>query len=137
LAGDLLARTDAELLAVPTLDELTDRQLLALLGRVGEALESVHGHEVLLGLLVTRSAPRFTGASVALRVLANARADGLDDEVIAARHPVVLALVAPHVQPVAPLPWSSRRVTGPRCAPATRRPCCARRSGSGSGGCTS
>jgi pyruvate,water dikinase len=76
LAEDLLARTDAELLAMPPLDELTDRQLLALLGRVGEALEAVHGHEVLLGLLVTKRAPRFTGASVALRVLANARAAG-------------------------------------------------------------
>lgn len=104
LAEDLLARTDAELLAVPPLDELTDRQLLALLGRVGQALEAVHGHEVLLGLLVTRRAPRFTGASVALRVLANARASGLTDEEVAARHPVVLALVPPHVQPVAPLP---------------------------------
>ena len=104
LAEDLLARTDAELLAVPPLDDLTDRQLLALLGRVGEALEAVHGHEVLLGLLVTRRAPRFTGASVALRVLANARASGLTDEEVAARHPVVLALVPPHVQPVAPLP---------------------------------
>ena len=104
LAEDLLARTDAELLAVPPLDDLTDRQLLALLGRVGEALEAVHGHEVLLGLLVTRRAPRFTGASVALRVLTNARASGLTDEEVAARHPVVLALVPPHVQPVAPLP---------------------------------
>ena len=104
LAEDLLARTDAELLAVPPPDDLTDRQLLALLGRVGEALEAVHGHEVLLGLLVTRRAPRFTGASVALRVLANARATGLTDEEVAARHPIVLALVPPHVQPVAPLP---------------------------------
>ena len=104
LAEDLLATTDAELLAVPPLEDLTDRQLLALLGRAGQALEAVHGHEVLLGLLVTRQAPRFTGASVALRVLANARATGLGDEEVAARHPVVLALVPPHVQPSPPLP---------------------------------
>ena len=40
---------------------------------------------------------RMTGASVALRVLAEARRDGLNDDQIKRRSPVVLALTAPHL----------------------------------------
>jgi pyruvate,water dikinase len=114
LAEDLVQRTDGELLAVPALGELTDRQLLALLDRSGEALRAVHGHEVLLGLLVSRSAPRFTGAAVALRMLASARAAGVPEAEIAVRHPVVLALVPPRVQPSPSLPAVA---AGPDWAP--------------------
>lgn len=104
LAADLLARTDAELAGMPPVEDLTDRQLLALIDRAGDALVAVHGHEILMGLLLAEATPRYTGASVALRVLAHARADGLDDDAIAARHPVVLALSPPHVAPVPALP---------------------------------
>ncbi len=45
-----------------------------------------------------------TGASVALRVLAEARQDGLADEEILARSPAVLALTAPRVAPAPELP---------------------------------
>jgi pyruvate,water dikinase len=45
-----------------------------------------------------------TGASVALRVLAEARRDGLSDEEILARSPTVLALTAPRVAPAPELP---------------------------------
>ena len=45
-----------------------------------------------------------TGASVALRVLVEARQDGLSDEEILARSPVVLALTPPRVAPAPELP---------------------------------
>ncbi|HEV2070054.1 MAG TPA: PEP/pyruvate-binding domain-containing protein [Acidimicrobiales bacterium] len=104
LAHHVIERTDAELTAVPPLDDLTDRQLVALLDRCRQALRSLHGHEVLVGLVVDPGAPRLTGASVALRVLSEARAEGLDDGEVVSRHPVVLALVPPHVQPSVSLP---------------------------------
>jgi pyruvate,water dikinase len=45
-----------------------------------------------------------TGASVALRVLAEARQDGLSDKEIIARSPTVLALTGPQVAPAPELP---------------------------------
>ena len=104
LAEDLITRTDRELCAVPPLEELTDRQLVGLLKRVREALAAVHAHEVLVGLLVDPESPRLTGTSVALRVLDHARSDGVTDEEILARHPVVLALTAPSIGNPTPLP---------------------------------
>jgi phosphohistidine swiveling domain-containing protein len=97
-----LARTevddvDALLGAVPPLRQLTERQLLALVQRSREALASVHGHEILIGSVVDPAATALTGASVALRVLVEARGDGLTDDEIIARHPVVLALTPPAV----------------------------------------
>jgi pyruvate,water dikinase len=47
---------------------------------------------------------RMTGASVALRVLAEAREDGLSDQEVLERSPVVLALTPPRVAPGAELP---------------------------------
>ncbi len=113
LATDLVARTDAALGAVPPLAELSDRQLLAVLDRCRDALVGLHGHEVLIGLIVDPGAPRLTGVSVALRVLAQARAEGIPDREIAARHPVVLALVPPHVQAAPPLPPSQETPSAP------------------------
>ncbi|MDP9072439.1 MAG: hypothetical protein M3N68_14370 [Actinomycetota bacterium] len=104
LGADLVAKTDAELAGIPPLDELTDRQLVTLLERGAQALVALHAHEILVGVLVDPGAPRLTGTSVALRVLARSRQEGLADEEIVVRHPVVLALVPPHVRPVAPLP---------------------------------
>ncbi|MBW3613718.1 MAG: pyruvate, phosphate dikinase [Actinobacteria bacterium] len=104
LALDLVQRTDAELAAVPSLDELTDRQLVALLDRCRQALTALHGHEVLIGLVVDPGTARLAGASVALRVLSEARAEGTPDDEVVQRHPVVLALVPPHIQPTVALP---------------------------------
>lgn len=104
LAEDLVSRTDAQLSAVPALDSLTDRQLVATLRRTREALASVHAHEVLVGLLVDPDAPRLTGTSVALRVLDHARQDGMPDDHIIAAHPVVLALTPPRIAATATLP---------------------------------
>ena len=107
LAERLLDRVDADLEAVPALDTLTSRQLMALLHRGQNVLQSLHAHEILMGMLTECGCGRLTGASVALRVLAEARNDGLDDKTILVRSPVVLALTAPAVRPTTGLPASA------------------------------
>ncbi len=104
LAENLLDRTDADLEDVPPLGDLTSRQLIALLHRSRAILRALHGHEILIGMLTDTGGNRMTGASVALRVLAEAREDGLDDKEILARSPAVLALTAPRVAPAPELP---------------------------------
>jgi pyruvate,water dikinase len=104
LAENLLDRTDADLEAVPPLTELTSRQLIALLHRSRVILRALHAHEILIGMLVDPGGNRLTGASVALRVLAEARQDGLSDQEILARSPTVLALSGPRVAPQPELP---------------------------------
>jgi len=104
LAENLLDRTDADLEAVPPLRDLTSRQLTALLHRSRVILRALHAHEILVGMLTDTGGNRMTGASVALRVLAEARQDGLRDEEILARSPTVLALTAPRVAPAPELP---------------------------------
>lgn len=104
LAEHLLDRTDADLEAVPSLEVLTSRQLIALLHRSRAVLRALHAHEILIGMLTDTGGNRMTGASVALRVLAEARQDGLDDKEILVRSPAVLALTGPQVarSPVLP-----------------------------------
>ncbi|MEO7836858.1 MAG: PEP/pyruvate-binding domain-containing protein [Acidimicrobiales bacterium] len=104
LARDLIEEADAQLLTVGPLAEHTDRQLIELLQRSHQALVALHGHEVMVGLLVAPGAPGTTGAALALRVLAEARADGVADEEIPLRHPVVLALVPPVIGATTVLP---------------------------------
>ena len=104
VAGDVLVATDTELAQVPELATLSDRQLLALLTRAQQALRSLHAHELLVGQIVNPDAPQLTGTSVALRLLAHARGDGLSDVDAVLRYPVVLALTAPHVTVHTPLP---------------------------------
>jgi rifampicin phosphotransferase len=104
LAENLLDRTDADLEAVPPLTDLTSRQLIALLHRSRVILRALHAHEILIGMLTDTGGNRMTGASVALRVLAEARQDGLTDKEILARSPTVLALTAPRVAPEPELP---------------------------------
>ena len=81
------------------LAELTSRQLIALLHRSRAILRALHAHEILMGMLTDTGRNRMTGASVALRVLVEARQDGLSDAEILARSPVVLALTPPRVAP--------------------------------------
>jgi rifampicin phosphotransferase len=99
LVDHLLARADHDLRAVPSLTALTDRQLVALLHRSRGVLQSLHAHEILMGLLTDAGSSPLTGAGVALRVLAEARREGLSDTQVLERHPVVLALVPPRVGP--------------------------------------
>lgn len=104
LAEHLLDRVDADLEAVPALRDLTSRQLIAILHRSRTVLRALHAHEILMGMLTDTGRNRMTGASVALRVLAEARQDGLGDEEILERSPVVLALTPPRVAPKPELP---------------------------------
>jgi rifampicin phosphotransferase len=104
LAEHLLDRTDADLEAVPPLTQLTSRQLIALLHRSRAILRALHAHEILMGMLTDTGGNRMTGASVALRVLAEARQDGLSDKEIVARSPSVLALTGPQVAPAPVMP---------------------------------
>src|SRR5829696_326684 len=104
LAEHLLDRTDADLEAVPALTDLTSRQLIALLHRSRDILRALHAHEILMGMLTDTGGNRMTGASVALRVLAEARRDGASDDEILIRSPIVLALTPPRVGPEPELP---------------------------------
>jgi pyruvate,water dikinase len=97
LAEHLLERTDSDLRAVPALDELSDRQLVALMHRSRDVLRALHAHEILMGMLTDAGTSRMTGASVALRVLVEAREDGLSDHDIIEQNPVVLALTPPRI----------------------------------------
>jgi pyruvate,water dikinase len=110
LAEHLLERTDNDLEDVPPLAELTSRQLVALLHRSQQVLCALHAHEIMIGMLTETGTNRMTGASVALRVLAEARQDGLTDREILARSPTVLALTPPRVAPTAELPAEATAV---------------------------
>jgi rifampicin phosphotransferase len=116
LAEHLLDRTDADLEAVPPLTELTSRQLLGMLHRARDVLRALHAHEILMGMLTETSGNRMTGASVALRVLAEARQDGLADDEIVTRSPSVLALTAPQVSRAPALPEEVEAVYMPSSA---------------------
>ena len=104
LAEHLLDQADADLEAVPPLTELTNRQIIGLLHRSQAVLRALHAHEILMGMLTDTGRNRMTGAAVALRVLAEARQEGLTDTEILERSPVVLALAPPRVAPVPMLP---------------------------------
>jgi pyruvate,water dikinase len=104
LAEDLVARVDRSLLAVPALDDLSDRQLLSVIDRGRRGLVSVHAHEILVGQLVHPAAAHLTAASAALRVLAHARRTGVPEERIAVLFPIVLSLAPPRVGPAPRLP---------------------------------
>lgn len=117
LAHDVCAQADRDLEALPPFDDLATRQLVALIGRGQQALRSLHAHEILMGLVSDPSSSAFTGASVALRILTEARRDGLPDDEIVRRAPVVLALVAPRVGPTIELPDASSGADFRREAP--------------------
>jgi pyruvate,water dikinase len=104
LAEELLQRVDTDLEAVPPLEELTSRQLFALIKRGGKILRALHAHEILMGMLTNTGDNRMTGASVALRILVEARRDGVSDTEITLRSPAVLALTPPRVGPTTELP---------------------------------
>jgi rifampicin phosphotransferase len=104
LSERLLDRVDKDLEAVPALSRLTGRQLLGLLHRGRTVLRALHAHEILMGLLTDTGGHSMTGAALALRVLAEARQDGLSDDEVLARSPIVLALAPPRVAPRPALP---------------------------------
>lgn len=104
LSARLVAETDARLASVPGLAALSDVELLWLLQRARRHLVSVHGHEVLAGLLVHGAGDGGAVGQTALAALIAGRAVGLDDCAIVARSPEVLALTAPAIGANAVLP---------------------------------
>ena len=114
LARDLVAGIDDRLAGVPHVTTLTDDELLTLLERSRQALLSMHGHEVLAGLLIrSLGEVRTTAAAVALHAVATGRADGLSDDELVLHHPVALVLTPPRVGPPAPLPDVERMPDAP------------------------
>jgi pyruvate,water dikinase len=88
------------------------------LHRSRAVLRALHAHEILIGMLTDTGGNRMTGASVALRVLAEARQDGLEDGEILVRSPAVLALTGPRVAPLPVLPAEAMTLnipTAPEC----------------------
>jgi rifampicin phosphotransferase len=111
LAEHLCDQVDRDLERIPALSDLTSRQIIALLHRCKAVLRALHAHEILMGMLTDTGRNRMTGASVALRVLAEARQDGLSDKAILGRSPVVLALTAPKVAPYPELPAEASTIS--------------------------
>ncbi|MGH9244087.1 MAG: PEP/pyruvate-binding domain-containing protein [Acidimicrobiales bacterium] len=104
LARDASERIDRDLADVPSLDELSNRSLLAVLDNARQALSSLHGYEALAGMLSGDSHGAPTAASMALSALAQARADGIDSDELVEHLPVVLALLPPRIGPSPALP---------------------------------
>jgi pyruvate,water dikinase len=104
LARDIAGRVDDDLAAVPRLDYLDNRSLLAVLHNGRRTLAPLYGYESLAGMLATERTDSPTAASMALSALAQARADGVEVEDLVADLPVVLALVPPRIGDPAPLP---------------------------------
>ena len=97
LAADVTVKVDRELASVPAPSGLTDEALLSLLRGSRQVLRSLHGYEILAGMLSTSADGAPTSAATALRAVSEGRAEGLDDAGVIARHPVTLALVPPAI----------------------------------------
>ena len=102
IAGRLVASLDADLEAIPALVSLPESELVDLLHGTRAALHSVHGHEVLAGILGLDQGT--SAAALALAAVARGRANGLTDAQIVAAEPVVLALTAPRIGPARTAP---------------------------------
>ena len=113
LAEDVVDDLDEVLLAVDSLDQLDEHQLVGLIERAQPALRTAHAYEVLAGVLggVGHSpATPTTGAGVALAALSAGRAASLSDAEIIAATPGVLALVPPRIGEPPVLPDIPHRV---------------------------
>jgi pyruvate,water dikinase len=106
LALDIAGRVDDELANVPNLRTLTGTDLLDLIDRSRQTLVSLHGHEVLAGLVDTKG-DSTTGSAIALAALIRGRSIDMDDDMIRGTRPEVLALTSPRIGPPSPLPSTS------------------------------
>lgn len=104
LARDTVTRADEELASVPVLSVLADDRLLAVLRGSYQVLRSLHGYEILAGMLSSGHGGAPTAAAAALQAVAGDRAQGLSDAAIVARHPVTLSLVPPAIGTPVSLP---------------------------------
>jgi pyruvate,water dikinase len=119
LARDVVEQVDADLAAVPRIDELSNAALLAVLDNGRTALRALHGYEVLAGMLIPGSEGGTTAASLALSALAEAQAEGVDLDDLVESSPVVLALAPPRIAEghglteLAAVPAAPAEVTAP------------------------
>lgn len=97
LSERIVGAVDADLAAVPDLDELSDSQIVELLERARSELAVVHTLEVLAGMLLHGTGPGPSAAAAAIDALRAGRAAGRADTDIVAENPVVLALTAPAI----------------------------------------
>ncbi len=110
LARDMVEQVDRDLAEVPSMDELSNGALLAVLDNGRTALRALHGYEALAGMLVPDTGEGVTAAALALAALAEARAEGVAVDDVVETHPVVLALAPPRIGE-APAPIAAAPVT--------------------------
>jgi len=103
LARDVIEQVDADLAAVPRLDDLSNAELLAVVDNGRTALRALHGYEALAGMLIPDAGHAVTAASLAMSALAEARAEDVDLEELVETQPVVLALTPPRIGDGTPL----------------------------------
>jgi pyruvate,water dikinase len=104
LARDIVEQVDGDLAAVPRLEGLNNRSLVALLRNGQRFLAPLHAYEALAGMLAQDRLGTPTAASMAMSALAQARGEGIDSDELIEHQPVVLALVPPRIGPTPDLP---------------------------------
>jgi pyruvate,water dikinase len=110
LVDELLVDVDHALLDVPALAELDDDQLLLILRNAHETLRALHGHEILMGMLLPTDVAATSVAGRALAAVSRGRAAGRSDAEIVEREPSTLSLVAPRVGPPPELPANTLQI---------------------------
>lgn len=99
LAENIVKEVDARLERVPDVRELSDPRLVNLMLRARETLVTLHGYEILCGMLLQEGDEKPTAASLGLRALGSGRSEGR-----ASLYPEVLSLLPPKVGPAQHLP---------------------------------
>ncbi|WP_431045499.1 PEP/pyruvate-binding domain-containing protein [Streptomyces sp. P1-3] len=94
LALDLMADVDRHLAHLPAPQQMLSGQILDAVSWGRAVLSSLHAQESLAGALLGPGSGA-TAAGEALAVLAEVRAQGLSDDQLLARHPVLLSLLPP------------------------------------------
>jgi phosphohistidine swiveling domain-containing protein len=105
ISMSIVEQTDERLAAVPDLRELTNEQLVNVIQQARITLRSLHGFEILCGMLGDEG--QATGAAIALRSLALARSEGFAAGTIVEDHPEVLALTPPAIKAGIELPTAT------------------------------
>ncbi|WP_330291818.1 PEP/pyruvate-binding domain-containing protein [Streptomyces sp. NBC_00576] len=118
LAVDLVADVDRRLAETPPPADIPSTGLASTLRWTRTTLVALHAQEALAGALLhespaNRAGSSRTAAGAALTALADARAQGLPDELAVTAEPVVLALTAPSLRGRIRLPVSAAQEGGP------------------------
>jgi pyruvate,water dikinase len=103
LAEEVIYDVDEALLDVPPLPTMSDDALVQVLRNAQPILKSLHGHEILMGMLLPSTEARSV-AAIALTEVQRGRARGLSGAEIVEQRPVTLSLVPPRVGPIPELP---------------------------------